>query len=101
MTLRVHTRDIDQVRRIVLTRLHDYPVDVYWFGSTSKGTAGRYSDIDVAILPHKRLPAGLLAEIREALEQSHVIYHVDVVDLSQAPEKLCDSVRKEGIRWGD
>jgi predicted nucleotidyltransferase len=101
MTSPARTWDIDQVRRIVLTRLRDYSVDVYWFGSTAKGTAGRYSDIDVAILPHKRLPAGLLAEIREDLEQSHVIYQVDVVDLSQAPEKLRDSVIKEGTRWGD
>jgi len=51
----------------VLARLRDYPVDVYWFGATSKGEAGQYSDIDVAILPQKPLSAGLLAEIREAL----------------------------------
>lgn len=101
MTSPAPTWDIQEVRRIVLAHLRDYTVDVYWFGSTSKGTAGRYSDIDVAILPHERLPVGVLAGIREDIEQSHVIYQVDVVDISQASEKLRDSVILEGTRWSD
>jgi predicted nucleotidyltransferase len=91
--------DITETRRIVTKGLRDYPVDIYLFGSRANGTAGRCSDIDVAVLSHTRLPEGLLTEIREALEESHILYRVDLVDLSQANEVLRKRVLQEGIRW--
>ena len=73
---------IDEVRRIVLGRLNGRDATVILFGSRVSGSAGVASDIDVAVLPRRPLPTGLLSGIREALEESHVPYRVDVVDLS-------------------
>ncbi len=88
-----------EVRRIVLAGLSGYAVDVYLFGSRARGTARRGSDVDVAILPTAPLPPGLLARVRESLEESHVPYVVEVVDLSEASDALRRRVLEEGIRW--
>jgi predicted nucleotidyltransferase len=92
-------RDLAEARRIVLERLKGYSAEVFLFGSRARGDARRYSDIDIAIDPKRPLPPGLLAALREDLEESHIIYHVDVVDLSQADEALREQIRREGVPW--
>jgi predicted nucleotidyltransferase len=93
--------DLDEVRRIVRARLQGQEARVYLFGSWATGRNGRTSDIDVAILPAKALPEDLLSELREALEESLVVYPVDVVDLSTVPAEFRSRVLKEGILWDD
>ena len=45
------------------------------------------------------LPPGLLAELREALEESTVPWRVEVVDLSETDAAFRERVLKEGIVW--
>ena len=65
--------DLDEVRRIVFEGLGSHPARVWLFGSRARGTAGRASDIDVAILPLGPLPAATLARIEETLDNSLVL----------------------------
>ena len=51
------------------------------------------------MLPLGPLPAGLLSEIREALEESLVLYPVDLVDLSDATPQFRERVLQEGVLW--
>ncbi len=97
---RAATRDpTAAVRRIVLGKLAGTPCRVYLFGSFARHTAQRFSDIDVAIDGPGPTSPILLAEIREALEESLVPYNVDLVDLHRAGTALRDVVRQEGILW--
>jgi hypothetical protein len=41
----------------------------------------------------------LLLELADKLDQSEVLYPVDLVDLSTAPASLRDRVLAEGILW--
>ena len=91
--------DIEAVKRIVLQGLGAYRARVWLFWSRARGRGGRSSDIDVAILPVEPLPAGTLAQIEEALENSQVLYPVDVVDLSSAEPSLRQRVERDGILW--
>ena len=91
--------DLDEVRRIVEEGLRGHPAQIYLFGSWAKGSATRTSDIDVGVLPLKRLPGGVLSDIREALEESLVVYPVDLVDLSETAAQFRDIVLREGILW--
>jgi len=93
------SQDLQDVRRIVLRLLEDQPARVYLFGSWSRGEACRTSDIDVAILPSAPLPAGLLPEIEEALENSLSLYPVDLVDLTTASDHFRGRVLAEGPAW--
>ena len=94
-------RWLDEVRHIVLGRLRGLDATVFLFGSFASGTARRFSDVDVAIDHTQPLPRGLLAEVREALEESHVPFSVDVVDLAEAEPRFRERVLAEGIQWSD
>jgi predicted nucleotidyltransferase len=90
---------IEEVRRIVLGCLRGRDATVVFFGSRASGSAGVASDIDVAVLPRRPLPIGLLSRIREALEESHVPYRVDVVDLSLVDPGFRKRVLETGVIW--
>ena len=74
------------------------PVRIYLFGSWARGEAKRSSDVDIAI-ESKEDMSFLIGEFREALENSCIIYNVDVVDMNFAAESLCKKIREEGIVW--
>ena len=76
-------------------------VAVYLFGSWARGEATPCSDIDLAVESRTPLPSGLLARLRERLEESHVPYQVDVVDLRKADGAFRRRVLAEGIPWSD
>ena len=92
---------LKQTRKIILSRLKDYKFSLFLFGSQSTERAGRASDIDVGILPMAPLPKGLLSEIREELEESHIPYPVDLVDLSRSNLEFLQHVKQEGVIWSD
>jgi predicted nucleotidyltransferase len=93
--------DLQEARRIVLDRLRGQAARVFLYGSWVRGHASRTSDIDIGVLPEQKLPAGLLSEIRDALEESTIVYPVDLVDLSEASSSLRQRVLSEGIPWND
>ena len=93
--------DLDEVRRIVLSGLAGYRARVLLFGSWANGKGRRTSDIDVAVLPVDPLPIGLLSDIREDLEDSHVLYPVDLIDLSESGQHFRQIVEAEGVVWRD
>ncbi len=61
----------------------------------------RYSDIDVAVISKESLPAWLLSNIREQLEDSQILYKVDLVDLNDVSEEFKEKVISEGGLWKD
>jgi len=91
--------DIEEVKRIVVEGLGKHRARVWLFGSRAQQAGGRGSDIDVAVLPLDPLPAGTLARIEETLDNSLVLYPVDLVDLSSAEPALRERVERDGIPW--
>jgi hypothetical protein len=55
----------------------------------------------VAVMPLDPIPREVLSDIREALEESLVIYPVDLVDLSEASDDFRQRVLREGVSWND
>jgi uncharacterized protein len=96
---RISSRDLAEVRALVLAGLHAYRAAVFLFGSWAAGNAGRTSDIDVAVLPLEPIPRHVFSEIREALEESCVIFTVDLVDLSDTSEEFRNRILNEGVVW--
>jgi len=92
---------LKQTRKIILRHLKDYKFQLFLFGSQTTQRAIRTSDIDVGVLPMDPLPRGLLSEIREELEESHIPYPVDLVDLSRSTPEFLQHVRQEGVVWNN
>ena len=57
------------------------------------------SDVDVAIEPLAGDVSVQIAELRDILEESTIPYNVNVVDMSNAADTLCEEIRREGIVW--
>ena len=74
-----------EVKEFTLNFWQDQPVRIYLFGSWARGEARRSSDVDIAIESEDDI-SFLLCEFREALENSCIIYNVDVVDMNFAAE---------------
>ena len=90
---------LGRVRALVSQTLGERRVNVYLFGSWASGTQRPSSDIDVAVEPLDPLPPGVLARVREALEESSVPYRVEVVDLTETDAGFRHRVKNEGILW--
>ena len=90
-----------EIHRIFAEVIASENATIYLFGSWARGDAMRTSDIDIAIEPRADLPRGALARLRECLEESHIPYHVDVVDLRKADPEFRRRVLTEGIPWND
>ncbi len=92
---------LTDIRRILLDGLRGTGACAFLFGSRATGAVHGLSDVDIAVLPGSPLPAGLLAEIREAIEESHCPYEVDLVDLSDSDAAFRERVAREGVSWSD
>jgi predicted nucleotidyltransferase len=90
---------LERLRALVGKTLAGRRADVYLFGSWARGDQRPSSDIDLAVHAPEPLPPGLLARLREALEESTIPYRVEVVDLAEADAAFRERVRREGIRW--
>lgn len=69
------------------------------FGSRARGNAGERSDIDLATVAKEKLPADVLADIRQALEDAPIPFLADVVDYQSVPEELKRAIDREGLEW--
>ena len=91
--------DVDKVFTLINETLKDYSPDLYLFGSRARQQEQSTSDIDIAILTGKALPLHKLSEVRDKIEQSKVIYRVDLVDLARVTSEFKQKVLKEGVLW--
>jgi len=92
-------RDEREIRRVLGPYLERIEGSLILFGSRARGDHRAASDIDLAIRAKKPIPAWVLAEMREGLEESGIPFRVDLVDYRQAPEALKHVIEKEGIPW--
>jgi predicted nucleotidyltransferase len=92
-------QSLDLARKVILNGLKGYRAKVYLFGSRAVGKAQRYSDIDVAILPLELIPGTVFSNIREALDESNLLYDVDVVNLEEVSSEFRERVFQEGVPW--
>ena len=55
-------------------------VEVRAFGSRVNGAAGKYSDLDLALVAAERIPLARIEALREAFAESDLPFQVDVLD---------------------
>ncbi len=91
--------DLQLARELVARHLNAAQATVTLFGSRARGDARRWSDIDLAVAPKGELPPGLLAEMREAFEESNMLLNVDLVVLRESNSALREAVAREGVQW--
>jgi predicted nucleotidyltransferase len=69
---------------------------VYVFGSRAKGTAGKYSDLDIAIdRPGTKLDFSTVCALKGDLEESDIPYRVDIIDMNAITPQFRESIQND------
>jgi type I restriction enzyme S subunit len=90
-----------QIVRDILQH-HVPELEVWAFGSRAQCTAKPFSDLDIAIIGSEKRSVGLVAEVREAFQESALPFKVDIVDWAATDERFrkiieqCAVVLQEG-----
>lgn len=69
---------------------------VILFGSRARGTAGKFSDIDIAVIsPHATIQEWF--EIIDIVDNAQTLLSIDCVRFDEADKDLQQKIKKEGI----
>jgi predicted nucleotidyltransferase len=74
----VSENELDIILDIIKTYAQNY--EVWAFGSRYKWTSKDYSDLDLAVVGAKKLPKGVIDNLKQAFEESELPFRVDVLD---------------------
>jgi predicted nucleotidyltransferase len=94
---------LQQIKEILEKQTIPPLTKVYLFGSWARNQQKQTSDIDIAIafVNVEITNRMILRSIRDALEESSIPYHVDVVNFHEMETEMKNNVLKEGILWTD
>ena len=70
---------------------------VLWYGSWVRGTAVPRSDVDLAIVAERRVPAATMVRIRERVEDLPTLRKIDLVDVHAVGEAMRSRIMAEGV----
>jgi len=87
---------LQQMADVIQEKIPDV-LGVYVFGSVAKGEAGQSSDVDLAVLAHRVLPAMDVWLLAQSLAQDAGM-DVDLIDLRSASAVMRMQVIAEGQR---
>lgn len=86
-------------QRILYQHIDTSRYGIFLFGSRARDNARRNSDIDIGLIGEKPLPWLLTENIREILEESDLLYEVDLVDFSQLNDPTFKRFALNTIVW--
>ncbi len=93
---------MQEAKHIVLSVLKGHNIKTCLFGSRATGSARKFSDIDIALdAGGKPVPTALMVNLAFLLEESHIPFRVDLVDMQGVSSLVRESVKKEGQLWTD
>ena len=93
---------LEETKRITLFALKGHAIKTWLFGSRATGNARSFSDIDLALdAGAASVPRQLLVRLSCALEESHIPFRVDIVDMHNVSLAVRESILKEGQLWTD
>ena len=72
---------------------------IYLFGSRSKGTHHKTSDIDIALDTKEIINRRILIQLKNAIDTLNIPYTVDIVDLNNIPEDLKNEIVRDKKLW--
>lgn len=75
-------KTINTIKQIIHRHLPNPSYKYFIFGSRATGTNRQFSDIDLGILGPKSLSAKEYILIKDDLDESDIVYHVDLVDFT-------------------
>lgn len=98
MKIEINTDHLEIIKNILSKHLPQN-THVWVFGSRAKGTAKKYSDLDLAIdMNNACMPLKVLTVLMNDFEESLLPYKVDIIDLNSITSDFHQMIEKESIR---
>ncbi len=95
MPLDVSPQHLSTVRSILALGLPQH--SAWAFGSRTKGTAQRFSDLDICVEGDQAMGYELKANLRLAFSESNLPFVVDIVDLKQCSKSFAQAIETERL----
>jgi predicted nucleotidyltransferase len=89
MNLQIETRHLNILKLI----LNKYPYQFYAYGSRTKGTAWKFSDLDLC--HQENIPRKVIYQIQEELEESDLPFFVELTNWKQMRPEFRELIRKD------
>lgn len=70
-------------------------VEIYVYGSRVKGTAVKYSDVDIALKSGEEIPFDTVLKLKAFFNDSTFPYMVDIIDLNSINENFKNRIQKD------
>ena len=85
-----------QDQKILERILKKYPYQFYAYGSRTKGTARKYSDLDICY--QENIPSYVLVEIEKDLEESNLPFVVELVAWKNMNSEFQELIKKDLVK---
>ncbi|MGB9591769.1 MAG: nucleotidyltransferase family protein [Candidatus Kryptoniota bacterium] len=95
----MHNKYLEITRKIILNLIDKETVTVFLFGSRVGKNVKHDSDIDIGFISKNKLEQKLFSKIAEALEESIVPYHVDLIDFGKLEKEFKEIALGEIEIW--
>ena len=79
--------------QILIQILNKYPYKFYAYGSRAKGTAKKYSDLDLCY--RENIPSYKVVELEEELENSDLPFMVELVNWQRMHSDFRERIQKD------
>ncbi len=89
--------DTEKNHVISVIRKHLPNAEVKFFGSRTKGTAKKYSDLDVSIKEKQKIDLSILSAIKSDLSDSNIPFKIDITDYHRVSEGFQKLIDQEGV----
>ncbi len=73
-------------------------VEIFIYGSRTKGKALKYSDVDIALKCDKEIPFDNILRLKALFSDSTFPYMVDIIDLNSISEKFFSLIKDDLIK---
>jgi uncharacterized protein len=91
MTIDLNERYYNLVRKIT----EKYPYKFLVFGSRAKGTAHKFSDLDLCVIDE--IPSNVIFNIEEDFRESDLPFKVEILEWNKASEDFRKTIKKDLI----
>ncbi len=90
---------IELTKEIVLSLIDKKTISVFLFGSRASRDERFDSDIDIGLWSEEKIDISLIREISDAIEESIVPFHIDIIDFSKVNSQFKKIATKNIIIW--
>ncbi len=95
MAIQIENNELKFIKHLILKYVPDAKIKA--FGSRVKGTAKKYSDLDIAIQADQSISLLTLSNLEEAFANSDLVYKVDLIDWHRISPEFQQHIEKNCV----